>query len=51
MHLATTDHLAAREEDRRAFMAKITALATKDDPPFTLDYWRLNLAATRPALS
>ena len=39
------------EDDRRAFMAKITALAANDDPPFTLDYWRLNLTATRPALS
>jgi trans-aconitate 2-methyltransferase len=36
------------EVDRRAFMAKITTLAAGDTPPFTLDYWRLNLAATRP---
>jgi trans-aconitate 2-methyltransferase len=38
------------EADRRAFMAQVTALAANDDPPFTLDYWRLNLAATRPNL-
>ena len=38
----------AGEAHRRAFMAKITTLAAGDDPPFTLDYWRLNLAATRP---
>jgi trans-aconitate methyltransferase len=34
--------------DRRAFMAEITALAAGDNPALTLDYWRLNLAATRP---
>jgi trans-aconitate 2-methyltransferase len=39
------------DADRRAFMAEITALAAGDDPPFTLDYWRLNLAAMRPILS
>jgi trans-aconitate 2-methyltransferase len=31
-----------------AFMSDITAMAARDDPAFTLDYWRLNLAATRP---
>jgi trans-aconitate 2-methyltransferase len=36
------------DADRRAFMAQITALAASDDPAFTLDYWRLNMAATRP---
>jgi trans-aconitate 2-methyltransferase len=39
------------EVDRRAFMAQVTALAASDNPPFTLDYRRLNLAATRPILS
>ena len=39
------------EADRRAFMVQVTALAANDDPPFTLDYWRLNLSATRPNLS
>jgi len=43
-------HLDALPEptDRLAFIAKMTTLAAGDDPPFTLDYWRLNLAATRP---
>ena len=43
-------HLSALPDDadRRAFMAEITALAAHDNPAFTLDYWRLNLAATRP---
>lgn len=33
------------------FMDEITALAAGDDPPFMLDYWRLNLAARRPRTS
>jgi trans-aconitate methyltransferase len=33
---------------RETFVDAITAMANRDDPPFTLDYWRLNLAATRP---
>jgi hypothetical protein len=32
-------------------MSEITLMAATDDPPFTLDYWRLNLAATRPQAS
>ena len=36
------------DADRRSFMAEITALAAGDNPAFTLDYWRLNLSATRP---
>lgn len=44
-------HLDAFADDnvRQAFMAELTDLAAADDPPFTLDYWRLNLAARRPA--
>ena len=44
-------HLARLPDDesRRAFTDRLTALAAADDPPFTLDYWRLNIAATRPA--
>ena len=30
------------------FVKALSAQAAADDPPFTLDYWRLNLAATRP---
>ncbi len=32
------------EELRAEFMAELTALAAGDDPPFSLDYWRLNLS-------
>ncbi len=31
------------EEERDHFMATLTDQAAKDDPPFVLDYWRLNL--------
>jgi len=31
------------EEDRAAFIATLTEQAAADDPPFLLDYWRLNL--------
>jgi trans-aconitate methyltransferase len=43
-------HLDAIRGDaaQDTFMDEITALAAQDDPPFTLDYWRLNLAARRP---
>jgi trans-aconitate methyltransferase len=34
--------------DREAYLDALTALAAADDPPFTLDYWRLNLSARRP---
>ena len=46
-------HLDAIRDERARdrFMAEITALAAADDPPFTLDYWRLNLAARRPTAS
>lgn len=33
---------------RARFMDRITELAALDSPPFELDYWRLNLDATRP---
>lgn len=35
-------------ELRHAFMAQLTAMASADDPPFFLDYWRLNLRARAP---
>lgn len=36
-------------EDLRAeFIAALTEQASKDDPPFSLDYWRLNLRARVP---
>jgi len=31
------------EELRAEFIDKLTDLAMEDDPPFELDYWRLNL--------
>jgi trans-aconitate 2-methyltransferase len=31
------------------FLAALTERAAKDDPPFSLDYWRLNLSARVPA--
>jgi trans-aconitate methyltransferase len=31
------------EEMRVDFVAQLTSLAAQDDPPFELDYWRLNL--------
>jgi trans-aconitate methyltransferase len=34
---------------RRAFIDQVTRLAALGDPPFTLDYWRLNLEARRPS--
>lgn len=33
---------------RARFIDEITILAAGQDPPFTLDYWRLNLEARRP---
>ena len=33
---------------RARFIDEVTALAANQASPFTLDYWRLNLTATRP---
>jgi trans-aconitate methyltransferase len=33
---------------QQQFIDDVTALAAQQDPPFTLDYWRLNLEARRP---
>ena len=33
---------------RARFIGEITKLARAEDPPFTLDYWRLNLEGRRP---
>jgi trans-aconitate 2-methyltransferase len=35
------------EAERDGFMHEITARALADDPPLTLDYWRLNIAARK----
>jgi trans-aconitate 2-methyltransferase len=37
-----------RVEDREEFMAVLTEQAASDDPPFLLDYWRLNLRGQVP---
>jgi trans-aconitate 2-methyltransferase len=33
--------------ERAAFLDRIVDLASRDTPPYTLDYWRLNLSARR----
>ena len=30
-------------ELKQAFIDRVTALSSQEDPPFTLDYWRLNM--------
>jgi trans-aconitate 2-methyltransferase len=43
-------HLARLHDaaTKNAFIDQLTQLAANDDPPFELDYWRLNLSARRP---
>jgi len=36
------------EDLRSEFMANLTEQAARDDPPFLLDYWRLNLQGRKP---
>jgi trans-aconitate methyltransferase len=44
------DHVSRMPEALRpGFLDAIADEAAADDPPFTLDYWRLNLAAAKPA--
>ncbi|MGH2532168.1 MAG: class I SAM-dependent methyltransferase [Thermomicrobiales bacterium] len=43
-HLARIPH----EELREGFVDHLTDLAVVEDPPFFLDYWRLNLRGRRP---
>jgi trans-aconitate 2-methyltransferase len=33
---------------KQAFIDRVTGLSAADDPPFTLDYWRLNMSARKP---
>ena len=35
--------------ERQSFLRDLTVEAARDSPPFTLDYWRLNIAGRRPA--
>jgi trans-aconitate 2-methyltransferase len=42
-------HLARLPETLKpCFVDEVTALAGAADPPFTLDYWRLNMEASKP---
>jgi trans-aconitate 2-methyltransferase len=44
------DHLTRLPaDDRPRFLDALADQAADDDPPFTLDYWRLNIAAQKPA--
>ena len=44
------DHLTRLPEpERPGFLDVLADHASTDSPPFTLDYWRLNMAATKPA--
>ena len=44
------EHLAAitNQADKDAFVEALVANAANEDPPFVLDYWRLNMTARRP---
>ena len=33
---------------KQAFIDRVTELSAADQPPFTLDYWRLNMSARKP---
>jgi len=48
-HVVCGPYLAAMSDDaqRSLFVERLTMLAAADDPPFELDYWRLNMAARR----
>jgi hypothetical protein len=35
-------------ERAKSFMDEVLAESAKDDPPYTLDYWRLNMSARKP---
>ena len=49
-HVCVREHVARLpQDDRDAFLRQLTVEAVGDAPPFTLDYWRLNIAARRPA--
>jgi trans-aconitate 2-methyltransferase len=52
-HVVLLEHLKVLPDAaaRTAFMDELTQMAASDDPPYTLDYWRLNLSARCPASS
>jgi trans-aconitate methyltransferase len=39
----------SNQDLKQSFLRALAELAEQDDPPFELDYWRLNLKAQRPA--
>lgn len=41
--------LLPAEDVRAEFVQELASASGQDDPPWTLDYWRLNLRARRPA--
>ena len=47
-HLQPASRAAAGRALRARFIDEITARAAREDPPFTLDYWRLNLEGRKP---
>ena len=49
-HVIFHRHLERIPEEklRRKFVDELTRLASEDDPPFVVDYWRLNLSGKRP---
>ena len=49
-NVCVREHVARlSQDDREAFLRELTDAAMGDTPPFTLDYWRLNISARRPA--
>lgn len=43
-------HIARMPQpERTVFLRELTLAAAADSPPFTLDYWRLNISARRPS--
>jgi len=45
---ATTFRAISSQSAREEFLDALVDQASKDDPPFVLDYWRLNLSGRRP---
>jgi trans-aconitate 2-methyltransferase len=50
-HIILRQHLKRipHEHLRAQFMTRLTEAAGADDPPFSLDYWRLNLTGRNPS--
>jgi trans-aconitate 2-methyltransferase len=50
-HIILRQHLKRIPDEhlRAQFMSRLTEAAGTDDPPFSLDYWRLNLTGRNPS--